>query len=56
MVAEDDREPEETSVAAPTRTPRSTAGERPASKQVSPSAAAKRAQPQRKPRSQRGKR
>jgi preprotein translocase subunit SecF len=56
-VADDDREPEETGVsAAPTRTPRSTAGERPASKQVSPSAAAKRAQPQRKPRSQRGKR
>ena len=54
---DDDREPEETGVsAAPTRTPRSTAGERPASKQVSPSAAAKRAQPQRKPRSQRGKR
>ncbi len=56
MVADDDREPEETSVSAPTRTPRSTAGERPSSKQVSPSAAAKRAQPQRKPRSQRGKR
>jgi preprotein translocase subunit SecF len=37
------------------RTPRSTAGERPASRRVSPSAAAKRAQPSRKPRSQRGK-
>jgi preprotein translocase subunit SecF len=42
--------------AAPVRTPRSTAGERPASRPVSPSASAKRAQPQRKPRSQRGKR
>jgi preprotein translocase subunit SecF len=40
---------------APVRTPRSTAGERPASRAVSPSAAAKRAQPSRKPRSQRGK-
>ncbi len=40
----------------PVRTPRSTAGERPASRAVSPSASAKRAQPQRKPRSQRGKR
>ena len=38
------------------RVPRSTAGERPASRSVSPSAAAKRAQPSRKPRSQRGKR
>ncbi len=38
------------------RAPRSTAGERPASRSVSPSAAAKRAQPSRKPRSQRGKR
>jgi preprotein translocase subunit SecF len=37
------------------RAPRSTAGERPASRAVSPSAAAKRAQPSRKPRSQRGK-
>jgi preprotein translocase subunit SecF len=54
---DDDREPEESGVAAaPTRTPRSTAGERPASRPVSPSASAKRAQPQRKPRSQRGKR
>ncbi len=40
---------------APARAPRYTAGERPASKPVSPSAAAKRAQPERKPRSQRGK-
>jgi preprotein translocase subunit SecF len=39
----------------PVRTPRSTAGERPASRSVSPSASAKRAQPSRKPRSQRGK-
>jgi len=37
------------------RAPRYTAGERPASRPVSPSAAAKRAQPSRKPRSQRGK-
>jgi len=42
--------------ARPTRTPRSTAGERPASRAVTPSASAKRAQPSRKPRSQRGKR
>jgi preprotein translocase subunit SecF len=42
--------------AAPVRTPRSTAGERPASRPVAPSAASKRAQPSRKPRSQRGKR
>jgi preprotein translocase subunit SecF len=41
--------------AAPSRQPRSTAGERPASRTVSPSASAKRAQPSRKPRSQRGK-
>lgn len=39
----------------PARTPRSTAGERPASRPVSRSAAAKRSQPSRKPRSQRGK-
>jgi preprotein translocase subunit SecF len=39
----------------PPRTPRPTAGERPASKPVSPSASAKRAQPSRKPRSQRRK-
>ena len=38
----------------PNRT-RYTAGERPAGRPVSPSAAAKRAQPERKPRSQRGK-
>src|SRR4051812_36147778 len=37
------------------RTPRSTAGERPPSRPVAPSASAKRAQPSRKPRSQRGK-
>jgi preprotein translocase subunit SecF len=52
----DGREPEQTGVArGPVRTPRSTAGERPASRPVSPSASAKRAQPSRKPRSQRGK-
>jgi preprotein translocase subunit SecF len=39
----------------PVRAPRYTAGERPASRPVSQSAAAKRAQPSRKPRSQRGK-
>jgi len=39
----------------PVRTPRYTAGERPASRPVSPSASAKRAQPSRKPRSQRRK-
>jgi preprotein translocase subunit SecF len=44
-----------TAPAAPERTPRYTAGERPPSRSVSPSASAKRAQPQRKPRSQRGK-
>jgi len=37
------------------RPARYTAGERPASRPVSPSASAKRAQPSRKPRSQRGK-
>jgi hypothetical protein len=37
------------------RAPRYTAGERPASRTVTPSASAKRAQPERKPRSQRGK-
>ena len=42
-------------VPAPVRTPRYTAGERPASRAVTPSASAKRAQPQRKPRSRRGK-
>jgi len=55
----DGREPEETGVAArgpaaQVRAPRSTAGDRPASRPVSPSASAKRAQPSRKPRSQRG--
>ena len=40
----------------PARQPRFTAGERPATKSVSPSASAKRDQPQRRPRSQRGKR
>jgi len=57
--ADDDGEPERTgstAMRAPVRTPRSTAGERPASRAVSPSASAKRAQPSRKPRSQRGKR
>jgi preprotein translocase subunit SecF len=51
-----DPEDDEPVTVAPARTPRSTAGERPASRAVSPSAAAKRAQPSRKPRSQRGKR
>src|SRR3954453_3689424 len=56
-VGRDPEDPEEAGVpAAPAvRTPRSTAGERPASRPVSPSAAAKRSQPSRKPRSQRGK-
>jgi preprotein translocase subunit SecF len=56
-VDEETEEAEEAGVpAAPAlRTPRSTAGERPASRRVSPSAAAKRSQPSRKPRSQRGK-
>jgi preprotein translocase subunit SecF len=50
------RQPEQAAApATPVRTPRSTAGERPASRAVSPSASAKRAQPSRKPRSQRGK-
>jgi preprotein translocase subunit SecF len=50
-------EPDEETVhaAAPARTPRFTAGERAPSRPVSPSASAKRAQPSRKPRSQRGK-
>src|SRR3954447_6132137 len=50
-------EPDEESVhaAAPARAPRFTAGDRAPSRPVSPSAAAKRAQPSRKPRSQRGK-
>ena len=46
---------EDGSPVTPVRTPRYTAGERPASRPVSPSASAKRAQPSRKPRSQRGK-
>jgi preprotein translocase subunit SecF len=41
--------------ARPSREPRFTAGERPAGRAVSPSASAKRAQPERKPRSRRGK-
>ena len=54
---DDEREPESTGATrARVRTPRSTAGERPASRAVSPSASAKRAQPSRKPRSRRGKR
>lgn len=53
--AVDPDDPEPVTV-SPVRTPWSTAGERPASRSVSPSAAAKRAQPSRKPRSQRGKR
>ncbi len=51
----DDVEESERAVPAATRTPRYTAGERPASRPVSDSPAAKRAQPSRKPRSQRGK-
>ena len=54
--AEDELDDDARVPAAPVRTPRSTAGERPASRSVSPSASAKRAQPSRKPRSQRGKR
>jgi len=46
--------PDEVGVPTPNRT-RYTAGERPAGRTVTPSAAAKRAQPERKPRSQRGK-
>jgi preprotein translocase subunit SecF len=54
---EDERPREQTGVGSrPARTPRSTAGERPASRQVTPSASSKRAQPSRRPRSQRGKR
>src|SRR3954469_2655253 len=55
--AHEHEEPDEESVhaAAPTRAPRFTAGDRAPSRPVSPSAAAKRAQPSRKPRSQRGK-
>jgi preprotein translocase subunit SecF len=43
------------STTSPGQEPRYTAGERPASRPVSPSAASKRSQPSRKPRSQRGK-
>jgi preprotein translocase subunit SecF len=54
---EPDVEPDDDTVhaAAPTHTPRFTAGERTPSRPVSPSASAKRSQPSRKPRSQRGK-
>ncbi len=48
--------PDQDGQGEPRRAPRSTAGERPASRAVSPSGSAKRAQPSRKPRSQRGKR
>jgi preprotein translocase subunit SecF len=53
------REPEPAVPAVPSasgRSPRPTAGRRPASRPVGPSAAAKRSQPSRKPRSQRGRR
>ena len=55
-VPEADEEPERgaVGVTTPDRS-RYTAGERPAGRPVAPSAAAKRAQPERKPRSQRGK-
>ncbi|HET6653460.1 MAG TPA: protein translocase subunit SecF [Nocardioides sp.] len=55
-VPETDEEPERgpVGVTTPDRS-RYTAGERPAGRPVAPSAAAKRAQPERKPRSQRGK-
>jgi preprotein translocase subunit SecF len=53
--ATDGAAPAPAAPAAPVRQPRYTAGERPASRPVSPSASAKRAQPSRKPRSQRGK-
>ncbi|MEP7091959.1 MAG: protein translocase subunit SecF, partial [Nocardioidaceae bacterium] len=52
---DEDRSDDAPVPATPVRQPRSTAGERPASRPVSPSASAKRAQPSRKPRSQRGK-
>ena len=54
--AEDDLGDEPSREREPVRTPRYTAGERPASRPVSQSAAAKRAQPSRRPRSRRGKR
>ncbi|MEO5710440.1 MAG: protein translocase subunit SecF [Nocardioidaceae bacterium] len=49
------REPSAAPTATPSRPARYTAGERPASRAVTPSASAKREQPSRKPRSQRGK-
>jgi preprotein translocase subunit SecF len=52
---EDDPDDDSVHAAAPARAPRFTAGERAPSRPVSPSASAKRAQPSRKPRSQRGK-
>jgi preprotein translocase subunit SecF len=52
---DDDRVTSDAAAKSPVRTPRYTAGERAASRPVSPSASAKRAQPSRKPRSQRGK-
>jgi preprotein translocase subunit SecF len=54
-IGEDGAEEAGVPAAPAVRQPRSTAGERPASRGVSPSAAAKRSQPSRKPRSQRGK-
>jgi preprotein translocase subunit SecF len=51
----EDDEADPVPAAKPARTPRYTAGERAPSRPVSPSASAKRAQPSRKPRSQRGK-
>jgi preprotein translocase subunit SecF len=50
-----DLAPAESSHHRPAREPRYTAGERPAGRSVHPSASSKRAQPERKPRSQRGK-
>ena len=57
LVHSDPEEVEEEGVpaSARSRSPRYTAGERPASRPVRPSASAKRAQPSRKPRSRRGK-
>lgn len=52
----DEVEEHDAPVLQPVHSPRSTAGERPASRPVSPSAASKRSQPSRKPRSRRGKR
>src|SRR3954453_3029708 len=53
--SQDEPDDESVHAAAPARAPRFTAGERGPSRPVSPSASAKRAQPSRKPRSQRGK-